>query len=47
LTELFFEDSEPPLVQVSLGRSFELFPQGNHRFHGKTVRNQLMQARTR
>ena len=44
LTELFFEGSEPPLVQVSFARFLQLFPQGNYRFHAKTIGNQLLRS---
>ena len=44
LTELFFEGSEPPLVDVSFARFLELFPQGNYRFLGVTTGNQLLRS---
>ena len=44
LTELFFEGSEPPLVDVSFARFLELFPQGNYRFFGVTTGNQLLRS---
>jgi hypothetical protein len=44
LTELFFEGSEPPLVNVSFARFLELFPQGRYRFLGKTTGNQLLRS---
>ena len=44
LTELFFEGSEPPLVDVSFARFLELFPQGDYRFLGVTTGNQLLRS---
>lgn len=42
LTELFFEGSEPPLVDVSYARFLKLFPPGDYVFRGKTTGNQLI-----
>lgn len=42
LTELFFEGSEPPLVDVSYAQFLKLFPPGNYLFNGKTTGNQLL-----
>lgn len=42
LTELFFEGSEPPLVEVSFARFLALFPPGQYRFHGRTIAGQLL-----
>ena len=44
LTELFFEGSEPPLVDVSFARFLRLFPQGNYRFLGRTTGNRLLRS---
>lgn len=44
LTELFFEGSEPPLVEVSFARFLQLFPQGDYRFLGRTTGNQLLRS---
>lgn len=37
LTELFFESSEPSLVEVPLAEFLERFPQGIYDFEGRTV----------
>ena len=44
LTELFFEGSEPPLVDVSFARFLKLFPPGAYVFNGKTTGNQLLRS---
>jgi hypothetical protein len=42
LSELFFEGSEPPLVDVSFAQFLRLFPPGDYVFSGKSTGNQLI-----
>lgn len=44
LTELFFESSEPSLVEVPLEEFLERFPEGMYDFEGKTVEGEKIEG---
>jgi hypothetical protein len=47
LTELFFESEEPPLTELPLATFFELFPEGEYLFFGKTVEGKILFSKAR
>ena len=44
LTELFFESSEPPLVQVSLAKFLARFPKGVYELEGVTIKGNKIEG---